>query len=164
MPGRRRVRRSPAPRRQTGWLNHSLNEQTLTSGGVTRSDILDGLPADERSDVGSILSVSFQGSFGLSTANAEAHGRWGLGIATLDAFAGSDTPEPLADHQFGWYWNEGFALDDPNVEFRNFRGRTRTERKLPSRSHTMFFAITSSGLSAGTLKWGLNFRILYSHK
>ena len=102
MPGRRGGRRSYSRRRavkRTGWTNHTLQEQTIGAGAVTTSDLLDGLSTGERSDVGGILAVSWQSHFGLSTANLEMHGRWGLHVASLEAFAAGSAPDPLNDHQ-----------------------------------------------------------------
>ena len=144
-------------------MNATLQEKTLTSGSNTIADLLAGLDAAQEAQVAKILSVSWQGSFGLSVANSEAHGRWGLFVVTQKAFTNGEIPNALTDHQYSWYWNEGYALDDPHVEERTIRGQTKTQRTLASREMTLAFNIESSGLSAGTLKYGFSFRIAYAY-
>ena len=54
-------------------------------------------------------------------------------------------------------------LDDSNVDFITGRGQTRTRRRLASRADTLYFAIETSGLSAGNMKFDMAFRVLYEH-
>ena len=165
MPGKRRSRGSYGPKKQTSWVNHTLTEQTVGGGSdQNTSNILDGLSETERGEVGVVLRVIWQGTMGLFSANAEAHGRWGLHVVTLDAFVAGAVPDPLGDHQSSWYWNEAFAIDEPDLRQRVFHGETRTRRKLPSGEHTVVMVWETAAGSAGSLKYDIGLRILYSHR
>ena len=146
-------------------MNHTLNEQTIGGGADENvSNILDGLSVDEIAQVATIERVIWQGQMGLFSANAEAHGRWGLAVVSEDAFASLTVPDPLSDHQYSWMWNEHFAMDEPNVEFRQFRGETGTKRRLPSPQHRLIMVWETAAGSAGSLKYDIGLRILFSHR
>ena len=167
MTTQRRSRRSFVRRRpvRTSWANHTLQEQVLSFGSSTiTSDMFDGLTTGEKADVGTVLTVQWQMTMGLSSANGENHGRWGIALVSEDAFTAGSAPTPLEDHKYPWYWNEGYALDEPTLDEHRFRGQTGTRRKMPSVEHILMFAIESSALSAGNLKFNFAFRLLYSHK
>ena len=123
--------------------------------------MLDGLTTAERSDVAKILMIQWTGQFGLSVANSESHGRWAIGIVSAESFALGAAPDALNDHQWPWYWTEAYNVDEPSVEYYKIRGQTRTQRRMPSRAHTLMFTIESASTSAGALKYDLEFRILY---
>ena len=164
MPPRRRSRRfSSRSKVVTGWVNHSLPEQTISVGTTNISDMLDGLSAAGEESVRKILGVSWQATFGLNAANVEHTGRWGMIVVTQRAFAGTDVPRPLSDHQYPWYWNEAFHIDEPDLRERTIVGQTKTTRLIPSKNETLMFAIESSPLSgANFMKYGFSFRILYA--
>ena len=156
--------RRQRPRQRSSWVNATLAENSVVAGAISTSDLLSGLSQEEKVDVGTILTVHWQFTMGQGSSNAENHGRWGMMIVTQDAFIGGQIPEPLGDHQANWYWNEAYFLDEPDLRERQFRGQARTKRRLPSGEHTLAFAIESASGSSGTLKFGVGFRILYSHK
>ena len=128
------------------------------------SNMLDGFTAAEQHDVGSIKHINWTGQFGLALANAEAHGRWGLGIITSSAFSATAGPLPLADHRFPWYWTEAFNTDEPTVEFYKIAGKLNSVRRFPSVEHNLFFVCENSVASAGTVKFDLHFRILVAFR
>ena len=131
---------------------------------MSTTDLLAGLTQAEKVDVGTVLAVHIQATLGQSTANAEVTGRWGLIVQTQDGFAAGASPEPLEDHQANWYWNEAYFIDRPDVEEIRFERSLKTKRRLPSAEHTLIFSIESGAGSAGVLKYGFGFRLLYSHK
>ena len=162
MPRQRRYRRLSAPRKRTSWSNHTLEAQTLASGSTVVSSVLDGLTNDQFADIAGIERVIWQGQMGLFAANSQVMGRWGLVMGHEDALG--NPPDPLDDHQSSWLWNEFFALDEPTVEFRQFRGQTGTKRRFRSIDDRLYLVFQSSGLSAGTLKYDIGLRTLFSHK
>ena len=161
---RRPYRRSRGPRKRYSWTNHTLNEQTVGGGSALNiSDILDGLTAAEKADVGTIESVSWQGMRHQFASGSECHGRWGLIIVTPDAFVGA-APDALGDHQLNWYWNQAYQLDEPDTRNEHFEGKTLTKRRMPSSDHIMAMVWESAAAAATSLVYDIALRVLYSHR
>ncbi len=126
------------------------------------TDLLGGLTVREKDRVGTILRIHGSLFFKGQSVNADHSARWGIHLATDDAFAAAALPDPIGDSDSAWMINKFVAWDRGQSEYLQDEVDIRSKRKLLSSKMTIFFSIENLGANAADFSFG--FRTLFSWK